>query len=164
MFGQALKAFGERAEVHAASLPTGGGVNVVSSMAAQGITVKNDQVQPMPQPQVLQQVPQPRQPIYQASAVVPMPQPLPQPLPRQPVYQASAVVPMPQPLPLPQPVPQPASVPKQQDDGADDAEYRARFLFILGFIIPILPLYVAITSDHNVYSVVYCVLASTGYR
>ena len=142
MFGQALKAFGERAEVHAASLPTGGGVNVVSSMAAQGITVKNDQVQPMPQPQVLQQVPQPRQPVYQASAVVPMPQP----------------------LPLPQPVPQPASVPKQQDDGADDAEYRARFLFILGFIIPILPLYVAITSDHNVYSVVYCVLASTGYR
>ena len=102
---------------------------------------------------------------------------MPLPLPSLPLSQPHL-----QPLPLPQ---QPARVPKQQDDGADNAEMGvwegekgssalpastlqrraaardelaaypavdgARSLFILSFIIPILPLYVATTSDHNVH-------------
>ena len=105
------------------------------------------------------------------------------PLPRQPLYHAPAVVPMPLPLPS-----LPLSQPHLQDLGgavaaaaavAEDvrriaaredldpevaealaygvvrtrrhAVDEARSLFILSFIIPILPLYVATTSDHNVH-------------
>ena len=141
MFGKALAAFGGRAEVQAASLPAGGGVSCQAAwvfgevqaevhVSAQGTTVhmptsecaetlgganpKRNQVQPMPQAQVLQQVPQPRQHVYQVGQ---------QPQPQQ------------QPARVPTP---------QEGHHAAAAESCGKIMFFLGFIFPPLALYVAI--------------------